>query len=102
MQLDQGAGDGEPESAALMALGELVLHLLERPPELGDVVLGDADAGILDGDFHVAARTRQMHVDAAAVAGEFHGVGEEIEEHLLQRAAVGLQHQMLRPVRDRA
>ena len=98
MQLDQGAGDGEPEPAALMALGELVLHLLERPPQLGDVVLGDADAGILDGDFHVAARTRQMHVDAAAVAGELHGVGEEIEEHLLQRAAVGLQHQMLRPV----
>ena len=37
MQLDQRAGDGEAEPAALMALGELVLDLLERAAELGDV-----------------------------------------------------------------
>ena len=42
----------------------------------------------------MAARPRQMHVDAAAVAGELDGVGEQIEEDLLQRAAVGLDHQV--------
>ena len=47
---------------------------------------------------HVAARARQMHVDAAAVAGELHRVGQEIEEHLLQRAAVGFDHQLRRAV----
>ena len=61
MQLDQRARDGEPKPAALMALGELVLDLLERPAELGDVGLGDADAGILDGDL---ARGRAGATDA--------------------------------------
>jgi hypothetical protein len=35
-----------------------------------------------------------MHVDAAAVAGELHGVRKEIEEHLLQGAAVGFDHEL--------
>src|SRR4029077_13688453 len=50
MELDQCARDGEPQAAALMALGELVLHLLEGPSQLDDIRLRDADAGILDGD----------------------------------------------------
>ena len=42
MQLGQRARDGEAEARAGMALGELVLHLLERPAELAELVLGDA------------------------------------------------------------
>src|SRR5262245_26971513 len=98
MQLDQRARDGKAEPAALMALGELVLYLLEGPAELGNIGLGNADAGIPDGNFDVAARTRQMNIDAAAVAGEFDRVGEQVKEHLLERAAVGLERQVLRPV----
>ena len=39
MQLDQRAGDGKAEPASLMALGELVLDLLEGLAELDDVGL---------------------------------------------------------------
>ena len=39
-----------------------------------------------------------MHVDAAAVAGELHRIGQEIEKDLLQRPAVGFDHQPRRPV----
>ena len=53
MQFDQRAADGEAEAAALMALGELVLHLLEGAAELADVGLGNADAAVLDGDLHL-------------------------------------------------
>ena len=41
-----------------MALGELAFDLLERPPELGERVLGNADAGIRDGDADPAAARR--------------------------------------------
>ena len=39
-------GDGEAEARALVALGELALDLLERPAELVQRVLRDADAGV--------------------------------------------------------
>ena len=43
-----------------MALGKLAFDLLERPAELGQRVLGDADAGVGDGehDAMVASRVR--------------------------------------------
>jgi glutamate-ammonia-ligase adenylyltransferase len=55
MQLDQRAGDGQPEAAALMALGELVRNLCERFAELGKVGFGDTDARILYDDLHLTA-----------------------------------------------
>ena len=58
MQLGQRFGDREPEPRALVALGELAFDLLERPAELGERLLRDADAGVDDGDPHPAARTR--------------------------------------------
>src|SRR5262245_4591839 len=98
MELDQRARNGKAEPAALMALGELVLDLLEGPAELGDIGLGNADAGVPDGNFDVAARARQMHIDAAAIAGEFDRVREQVEEYLLERTPVCLERQVLRPV----
>src|SRR5262245_51633361 len=86
VQFHQSAGDGKAKPAALVALGELVFDLLERATEFGDVGLRNADAGVLDSDLHPAARARQVHVDAAAVARELDGVGQKIEKHLLERA----------------
>ena len=95
MQLDQRFRDGKAKPRALMALGELALDLLERPAEfLAARRAVDADAGIRDRDDDGAARHRAPRTDdAAAVGRELHGVGQEIEHDLLQRAAVGAQAQ---------
>ena len=50
MQLDQRFGDRKPQSRSVMGLGELALHLLERPSEPRQRVLRDADAGVADID----------------------------------------------------
>ena len=68
MQFGQRLGDGEAEAGALMALGELAFHLLERPAELGERVLGDADAGVGDGEHDAVAGGASAHGDAAALA----------------------------------
>ena len=52
---------------------------------------GDADAGILDADHHRAARHAAAHRDAAVLRRELHGVGQQIERDLLERAPVGLE-----------
>src|SRR5207237_2704166 len=52
VKLDQRLGDGKAEPGALMALGKLAFHLLERATEIGERLLRDADAGILDGKHH--------------------------------------------------
>ena len=88
VQLDQRFGDREAEARALMRLGELAFHLLERTAEVLQGVGRDADAGILDGDHHGLAGGAAAHRDAAAVGGELHGVRQEVEQDLLDRAAV--------------
>ena len=70
-------------------LGELAFDLLERPPELAQRVLRDADAVVLDGDGDVVAAHAPAHRDLAAVGRELHRIGQEIEHDLLERAAIG-------------
>ena len=101
MQLDERTGNSEPEPAPLMALGELVLDLLERAAELRHLGLRDADAGVLDGELDDVLGPRQMHIDVPPSRREFDRVGQQVEEHLLQRAAVGFQHRF-RPMPRRA
>ena len=50
VQFDQRLGDGEAQAGALMALGQLTFHLLERSAELCECIAGDADAGVGDGE----------------------------------------------------
>ena len=58
VQFGQRFGDGEAQARALMALGQLAFDLLERPAELAQRVLRDADAGVLDGDGDAVAGAR--------------------------------------------
>src|SRR5262245_66245061 len=57
VQLDQRFGDGETETRAVIALGELALDLLERASKLGERGRRNADAGIVDADEHAIARS---------------------------------------------
>ncbi len=56
MQFDQGLGDGEAGARALMALGQLAFDLFERPAELGQRILGNADAAVGDAEHDTVAR----------------------------------------------
>src|SRR4030095_3132101 len=88
VELDKLAGEGEAQTRALtLALGL---------PDLADLledrllILGrDADAGVGDRHLDGAVRGYCPHGDPPALRGELHGVGEEVEEHLLDLALVG-------------
>jgi hypothetical protein len=93
MQLHERAGNGEPEAGAALALGILALHLFERLADLVKRLGGNADAGVCDGEDHRGLMHMGAQRDAAAIAGEFYGVGEQVEHDLLHGAAVALHGQ---------
>ena len=89
MQAGQGAGDGEAQARARIGLGELALDLFEWLAEPPQRIRRDADAGIGD---HENDRIRQhvaAHGDPAFVRGELHRVRQQVDEDLLDGAAVG-------------
>src|SRR5262245_2251035 len=49
----------------------------------------DADAGVDDRHLDSAVRGQRAHVDPATLGREFHCVGQQIQEHLLELALVG-------------
>src|SRR4029450_3150673 len=88
VELDKLAGEGEAQTRALtLALGlpDLAELLEDRLLILGR----DADAGVGDRHLDGAVRGYCPHGDPPALRGELHGVGEEVEEHLLDLALVG-------------
>ncbi len=94
VQFDQRLGNRQPEAGALVALGELALDLLERPPEPRQRVLRDADAGIGDRQHDALVGRARAHRDAAAAGRELDRVRQQIERDLLDGAAVGAQLQV--------
>src|SRR5208282_718705 len=84
-------GDREAETGSLVPLRQLAFDLFERPAELVQRILRDADAVVLDGDGDHAAAKPPTHGHRAAVGRELHGIRQEIERDLLHRAAVGLE-----------
>src|SRR5581483_2023972 len=87
-------GDGETEAGALIALGELAFHLLERPAKLPQRVGRDADAAVGNRDEHVIAGAPAANSDATALGRELHRIGEEIERDLFERATISAQMQI--------
>src|SRR5690606_16048473 len=49
----------------------------------------DAPPGVADPQFHVVVLALQFHGDAAALGGEFHGVGQQVGDDLLQPHGIG-------------
>ena len=96
MEFDEGLGNRKPEARPAARLGELVLHLLEGPAQLLDVARRNADAGVANGNRHHAVGGQRGNGDAAALRRELHGVGQKVDQHLLEGAAVGPQREALR------
>src|SRR5690606_11415009 len=91
MQFGERARNGKAQAGAGMVLGELVLHLFERAAEFSQCILGDAAAIVLDGQDHRARGIARAQGYAAALSGELHRVGKEIDDDLLYGASVGIK-----------
>src|SRR5580704_5576629 len=85
VQLDQCFGDRQAETRALVPARQMVFHLLKRFEHLLQMVAWNADPGILDRDHQISlAVAPATDDDAAARLGKFDGVGEKIEQDLLE------------------
>jgi hypothetical protein len=89
--------DEQPQTEA--AAGGTPLFALEEAGEdVRQVLLGDAGTGILHLDHGDVPLPLQAHVDALGVGSMGDGIGEQIEEDLLQPVHVPLDHD--RTLRD--
>ena len=79
----------QPKTRALL-LRSSPAALLERLEDPFLVLGGHADAGVGHRDHKFGALAVGADADAAAVGGELHGVGEQVEDHLLESELVGV------------
>ena len=77
----------------------LAFDLLERLAEALEIFRRDADAGIAHRDLQPAL-SRSAHTHVAAARRELDAVGQQVDQHLLDRALVGEDRARLRRDRD--
>lgn len=86
------AADGKAEACAAEAAGDRGVGLGEGLEEVGDLVFGEADAGVADGAAEGTAGVLSIlkfNLDLNGAGGrEFEGVAEEVEEDLLDATVV--------------
>src|SRR6185503_15141666 len=88
MQLHELLRQGQPKPGAFQLPRIIGPHLAELLED-GRLVLGsDPDAGVGDGDFNCLVRSPGLHSDPSAFGGELDGVGEKVEENLLDLALI--------------
>src|SRR5213593_2355298 len=88
VELDELSRQREAETRAL-TLARGVAHLAELLEDRLLVLRCDADPGVGDGHLDGPVRVQRTHVDPTALGRELHGVGQQIQEHLLELALVG-------------
>ena len=90
VRVDDALRDGEAEAGArdrLLGGAAGPEEPLEQPPE---VVLGDADSGVLDDELgHRRRDSASADRDPAALGRELDGVGEQVGDHLPEPVGVG-------------
>jgi hypothetical protein len=82
VSLHDGLADSQPQAGAgdgLPGDGGGAEEALEDPPAVG---VGDADAGVGDGEHRPVAIDAEPDLHPPAVGGEFHRVGEQVVEQL--------------------
>ena len=90
MQFHQGHGQRQAESHTLVVSRVAACDLTEGRNRLGHVLFGDADPGVRDREDQrpVPVNSRRYR-DFAAFGGELDGVGDEVEQNLLDLGLVG-------------
>ena len=91
MQFHELPGQGEAQAGSLEPLGIDRLQLGEGLEQLGDVFLPDADAGVRNGDLDEIPVKDRTYLHGAGGRGELDGIGEQVEQDLLQFPLVGRQ-----------
>ena len=94
-QLGKAPGNIQTQTRSLNAAVELLVKAFIGGEELVEILLPDAHAGVLDGE----AQSRGVTVacfhgnaqDHAADAGVLHGIGQEIQDDLLDLAVIAVE-----------
>ena len=96
--LEQIFADGQPQARAAKARGDFGVGLLKGHEQPALLLLGHADAvvphGKTQGDF-ISRIPQQLYgkADAAPGIGEFDGIAQQIDEHLVEPELVAHDHQ---------
>ena len=69
-------------------IGAGFIHPIEAVEDAGDILLGDADARILDGEEHLVPLSGGGHLHASPLGGVAHGVGGDVDDDLLDAVPV--------------
>src|SRR5260221_8887999 len=91
MQLGHRPRQRQAEPRALVLAGEAAVDLAEGAQRGFEIVRGDADAGVLDRQAEPVRVVAGADRDAAAGGGELDGIGQQVEQDLLEPPAVAEQ-----------
>ncbi len=89
VQIGQRPRDRQPQPRAVIGLGQLALDLLERPAQPQQRMRRDADAGVGDHQHDGIAEHPAAHHHLAAIGRELDRIGQQVDDDLLDRAAIG-------------
>ena len=86
--LDDLADDGEPEAGAFLVLAAGLVDLIETRPDLGQILLVDADAVVPHGHEDLFTDKMGNDIDRTVVSRKLDGVVDEVVEYLSDAVAV--------------
>ena len=92
VQEGEPARKREAEAGTLLAPPGAGVDLMKLHEDLGLVGVGDADAGVGHGDLDRALQAARTDLHGAALSCELDGVGDQVQQHLLELARVGQHH----------
>ena len=88
---DDLPGQGQPDARALLGPGLRSVDLGETVEDPLEHVGRDADAGVLDRHGHGVVLVLDVDRDLAALGGELEGVGQQVEDDLLELVRIDRQ-----------
>ena len=92
MQFGQPAHQRQAKARAARLAIIAIVHLVEGHEDAGQLVARNAGAIVAHHDLEAAALGRAgQHVNAAALRGELHRVGDQVDQHLFQGALIGIK-----------
>ena len=94
-QIAQALHDGEPEAKAAASFTRGVVDLVVFLEDRLKFLFGNADPGVadLDAEHSALATATQQHL---AMPGVFHGIGQQVADHLLQQARIAVDQKAAR------
>jgi hypothetical protein len=89
VQSHQAFDDGKAKAGTVVAPVVRRARLKKRFANVRQIGLANADAGVLDREGEFSALAQRTHRDLAATRRELNGIGNEVDQNLVEGAAVG-------------